>query len=78
MNAAAPRLCLVEDDEIMGESLCDRFHLEGFACDWHKNAHDALASIAKHNYMLIISDLRLPGMSGDEMFTQLLTTCPPL
>jgi hypothetical protein len=24
------RLCLIEDDEIMGESLCDRFELEGF------------------------------------------------
>jgi DNA-binding NtrC family response regulator len=78
MNAAAPRLCLVEDDEIMGESLCDRFHLEGFACDWHKNAHEALASIEKHNYALVISDLRLPDMSGDEMFAQLLTTCAPL
>lgn len=78
MNVAAPRLCLVEDDEIMGESLCDRFHLEGFACDWHKNAHDALAGIAKHNYILVISDLRLPDMSGDEMFTQLLATTTPL
>jgi DNA-binding NtrC family response regulator len=78
MNVAAPRLCLVEDDEIMGESLCDRFRLEGFACDWHKNAHDALTGIVKQNYILIISDLRLPDMSGDEMFTQLLTTHAPL
>jgi len=32
----APTLCLVEDDEIMGESLCDRFRLEGFSVDWHR------------------------------------------
>jgi hypothetical protein len=31
MSADLPRLCLVEDDEIMGEYLCDRFELEGYA-----------------------------------------------
>ena len=45
-----PRLCLIEDDEIMGESLCDRFELEGYACDWHKTAASALASVGKNNY----------------------------
>ena len=28
-----PVICLVEDDPIMGESLCDRFQLEGLAFD---------------------------------------------
>jgi DNA-binding NtrC family response regulator len=68
-----PRLCLVEDDAIMGESLCDRFDLEGFDCDWHKNAATAIAKIEKTAYAAIISDIRLPDASGEEMFQQLLT-----
>ncbi len=74
MTPAAPRLCLVEDDEIMGESLCDCFQLEGFTCDWHKTAGAALASMGKRSYAAVISDIRLPDLPGDEMFTRLLAT----
>ena len=43
MNAAVrPRLCLIEDDEIVGEALADRFELEGFACDWYRTGGGAL------------------------------------
>ena len=38
MTAKAIHVCLVEDDAIMGESLADRFALEGFDCDWHTSA----------------------------------------
>ncbi|MDO9064578.1 MAG: sigma-54 dependent transcriptional regulator [Sulfuricella sp.] len=72
MSAGLPRLCLVEDDEIMGESLCDRFELEGFACDWHKTAASALASLGKKDYAVAISDIRLPDLPGDAMFARLL------
>lgn len=72
MSADLPRLCLVEDDEIMGESLCDRFELEGYACDWHKTAASALASLGKKNYAVAISDIRLPDLTGDAMFARLL------
>lgn len=72
MSADLPRLCLVEDDEIMGESLCDRFELEGFACDWHKTAASALASLGKKDYAVAISDIRLPDLPGDAMFARLL------
>jgi DNA-binding NtrC family response regulator len=74
MSANLPRLCLVEDDEIMGESLCDRFELEGFACDWHKTAASALASLGKKDYAVAISDIRLPDLSGDAMFARLLNS----
>jgi DNA-binding NtrC family response regulator len=74
MSADLPRLCLVEDDEIMGESLCDRFELEGYACDWHKTAASALASLGKKDYAVAISDIRLPDLSGDAMFARLLNS----
>jgi len=72
MSAGQTRLCLVEDDEIMGESLCDRFELEGYACDWHKTAASALASLGRKEYAVAISDIRLPDLSGDAMFARLL------
>jgi DNA-binding NtrC family response regulator len=70
--SAAPRLCLIEDDVLMGESLCDRFALEGTAFDWHRDAASAARSIEREPYAAIISDVRLPDMDGEELLRRLL------
>jgi len=64
----APRLCLVEDDAIMGESLCDRFQLEGFEVDWRRTGGEALRAIESRPYAVVISDVRLPDRSGEALF----------
>ncbi len=72
MRHLKPRICLIEDDEIMGESLADRFGLEGMEHDWHRNGSDALAALRSRHYALVISDIRLPDITGDALFRQLL------
>ena len=67
MSEDKPLICLVEDDPIMGESLRDRFLLEGFAVDWHQLASSALEALRRNRYALIISDIRLPDTSGEEL-----------
>jgi DNA-binding NtrC family response regulator len=74
------RLCLIEDDPIMGESLCDRFQLDGFDIDWHQSATAAINGLEQGLYSLVISDIRLPDMSGEELFESMLsqaTVLPP-
>lgn len=71
-------LCLIEDDELMGESLVDRFVLEGFQVDWHKTATSAMEAIRRISYGIIISDIQLPDLSGEEMFRKLLEQEPYL
>jgi DNA-binding NtrC family response regulator len=66
------RLCLVEDDPVMGESLTYRFSLEGIPCDWHHDARSALHAIDTENYGAIISDIRLPDLTGEDLFKALL------
>jgi DNA-binding NtrC family response regulator len=63
-----PRLCLVEDDAIMGESLCDRFQLEGFEVDWRRTGGEALRALGSRPYAVVISDVRLPDQSGEALF----------
>lgn len=79
-TAAPPRLCLIEDDRIMGESLCDRFELEGFQCDWYQTASAAQPHLGSDDYAAVVSDIRLPDMSGAALYAQLLAdgrTLPP-
>jgi DNA-binding NtrC family response regulator len=68
------RICLVEDDPIMGESLCDRLRLEGFAFDWFRSAGDAYARLPQGAYAAVVSDIRLPDFGGDELFKRLRAT----
>ena len=68
------RICLIEDDPIMGESLADRFTLEGFACDWHRNARSAVAALKTHRYAVAISDYRLPDTDGVTLVKELRQT----
>ncbi|GAB4473529.1 MAG: acetoacetate metabolism transcriptional regulator AtoC [Burkholderiaceae bacterium] len=63
-----PQLCLIEDDAIMGESLADRFRLEGFEVDWHRRAADARLALARRHYGAVISDIRLQDGDGGQMF----------
>jgi len=74
----APRLCLVEDDVIMGESLCDRFRLEGFAVDWLRDARSARRSIETAAYAAVISDILLPDGTGERLYRELLALGRPL
>jgi DNA-binding NtrC family response regulator len=69
-------VCLVEDDDIMGESLADRFTLEGFSCDWHKSAQSAAEGLRTRRYDVVVSDIRLPDRNGDELFEQLQAEQP--
>ncbi len=66
------RLCLVEDDDIMRVSLCQRFNLEQIPCDCFNNATEALSSLTSRSYAALISDIRLPDLDGERLYNELL------
>ena len=72
MNASTFRICLVEDDEIMGGALTLRFELEGYGFDWFKNGRDASRALRQTRYGVVVCDVRLPDTSGEAIFTGLL------
>jgi DNA-binding NtrC family response regulator len=68
----ATRICLIEDDEIMGGALALRFELEGLDYDWHQTARAALAALRKQAYGIVVSDIALPDMSGEDIYLAVL------
>ncbi len=74
------RVCLVEDDEIMGESLAQLLRLEGFSVDRCRDAAAARAALERQRYSIVVSDIRLPDGDGGEIFLDLKaagTVLPP-
>lgn len=71
-----PRVCLVEDDPIMGESLHDRFGFEGFEVRWLKRADAVLDELRRQPADLLVCDIRLPDRSGIALFRELQDALP--
>ena len=69
------RICLVEDDPIMGESLHDRFTLEGYQVRWCGSLAEASAALRTDEFSVVISDIRLPDGDGETLFRK---TAPSL
>lgn len=65
-------ICLIEDDEILGEALMERFEVEKIACDWFKDGESALRGMNMKRYCVAVSDINMPDMSGETLFKRLL------
>lgn len=68
------RIGLIEDDEIIGEALTERLELEGFACDWFRDGKSARRGLGQRRYSVVVSDINLPDVSGEDLFTELQVT----
>ncbi|HHN64560.1 MAG TPA: sigma-54-dependent Fis family transcriptional regulator [Nitrospirae bacterium] len=60
------RILIVDDDSQMREALTVAIHRYGYPVDAAKNANTALEMIKEKDYSLIITDMKMPGMSGLE------------
>ena len=58
------RILLAEDDEIMRITIQDRLKKNKWHVDAVPNGKEALESLQKENYHLVISDIRMPGLDG--------------
>jgi len=58
------RILIIEDDEEMRSLLNDFFVEEGFETDSISNGYDALGILIKKPFDLIMTDIRMPGLTG--------------
>lgn len=65
---------LVEDDPVMGESLVQSLSLEGCHVDWWKTGAEAMRGLRATSPDLVICDIKLPDIDGDDLFRQLAAT----
>jgi DNA-binding NtrC family response regulator len=65
-----PRIGLVEDDPIMGESLVQWLSIEGYEPAWWRTGAEAMAGLEDCRPDALICDMRLPDMTGEDVFRQ--------
>ena len=61
---------LVEDDQIMGESIVQRLALEGVTVKWWQRGRDAVREIPNVQLEAIVCDIRLPDLNGEDVFRE--------
>ena len=58
------RILIIEDDEEMRSLLKDSLEEEGFETDSVSNGSDAFRKLVKEPFNLILTDVRMPGLTG--------------
>lgn len=71
------QLLLIEDDLIMGESLFDRFELEGYEVQWSRSIQQARVFLDGAAFDAVVSDVRLTDGSGGRLFEERLQSKAP-
>ena len=65
------RILLVEDDEMVGESLRAALRQQGFAADWVRDGRAADAALTSERFDAVLLDLGLPQRGGLEVLRAL-------
>jgi CheY-like chemotaxis protein len=75
---AGVSVLLVEDEPLVGDMMEDLLRLDGHEVDRAVNGREALDRLARGSYALIISDVRMPDLSGPAFYRELLRIDPAL
>ncbi|HUA38111.1 MAG TPA: sigma-54 dependent transcriptional regulator [Candidatus Sulfopaludibacter sp.] len=77
MNAAS-KILLIDDDAGIRDNLQQVLSGEGYAVVMERRGDDGLARAAKESFNVVITDLKLPGLSGLDLVRQLHAAQPRL
>ena len=73
-----PMISIVDDDPSVRAATMDLLRAMGFTAKVFPCAEDFLASELRHNTSCLISDMRMPGMSGLELHNRLVEAGTPI
>lgn len=64
-------VAIVEDDEVLGRSLRQRFLLEGFRVSWFTTIEEARRALSGRAVDLVLSDIRLPDGDAGQLMAEI-------
>src|SRR5215210_8783288 len=78
MSDAPKHLLIVDDESALREAIAERLADHGFVVEQAGNGEDALERLASFAFDVLITDLRLPGIDGREVFEAALERYPEI
>jgi DNA-binding response OmpR family regulator len=72
------RILIIDDDEIIRDTLAMSLEQEGYCVDKAENGKEAIAKSCANFYNLAIVDWRLPDIEGTKLLSQLKETKPKM
>lgn len=70
------RILLVEDDRALREALEDSLAVAGYSCVAVADAEQALRELSQQAFSLMLSDINMPGMDGQDLLREVNTRVP--
>lgn len=68
------RILVVDDENFIRDIVSRKLTAEGFECTQAENAETALSLLARETFDCVVSDIRMPGMSGVELLRRIRVT----
>ncbi|MCR5763429.1 MAG: sigma-54 dependent transcriptional regulator [Treponema sp.] len=69
-------ILIIDDEKNIREGLAANFEMDGYNVKTASNGSDGLKLIAKGDIDLVITDLRMPGISGEEVLAKVTAETP--
>ncbi len=65
------RVLIIEDEIVTAEAVKEALALDNISADIASDGKSGLEKFVSHNYDLILLDLKMPGLSGDEVLSEI-------
>lgn len=72
------RILLVDDEQELVSTICERLRLRGIDAEWATSSQDALKQTAIKDFDVAVLDIKMPRIGGFELKKSLQACCPHL
>ncbi len=76
--ARGARILMIDDEVALAEMICEYLNMTGHRAQFCSGAEEALALMEQAEFDLVISDFRMPGLTGEQLFERTQDRDPEL
>ena len=76
--ARGARILMIDDETALAEMICEYLNMTGHRAQFCSSTEEALALMEHAVFDLVISDFRMPGMTGEQLYESTLSRDPDL